>query len=104
MSKLYLRHSEKEGTWYAGRTGYDDHHKRSDSTKSGKFAVGMDGKELVVDVPDGEMNYVESEAIQAVIGIVGDRHVHNRKQRSRPVTGIRIDEDIFPDIKRRRSH
>lgn len=89
---LYVRRNEEKDTWYAGRTGNEDYHKRADSGKNGKFAVGMDGKELAVKVEcetKEEEHYTESEAIQFLVAFVG-RHCNNHTQRSNPETGRRV--------------
>lgn len=95
MPWLYGRHHVKDdGTseWYAGKTGQPTVHGRSDSGHHGPFAVGMYGEILAVHVEDGDtptttLHYQESEAIQAMIAIVGRENCGNVQQVNYPVTG-----------------
>jgi hypothetical protein len=94
---LYLRSKlskENDGThqYYAGKTHHDNYHNREDSRGAGKFAVGMDGKELAVQIDEEYTHIDETSGIQFLIAFFGGRsHVGNKQQVSQPVTGWEWD-------------
>jgi translation initiation factor IF-3 len=95
MAWLYLRSKPNDdGTnqYYVGKTKHDNIHNRSDSRGAGKFAIGMDSKELAVKVSEETTHIQETEGIQFLVAFFGRGHVHNKQQIHQPVTGYKWDE------------
>lgn len=88
---LYVRYNPRTKKWYTGRTGHSDYHMRK-ADELGKFAIGMDGKELVIQVPTSDAHWHESEAIQFLRAFVGKRNNVNRQQTLTPVTGFETSD------------